>query len=129
MNVIDVRDVAAGHVAALNKGGIGERYIMGAHNTTVWEMGKAIADAANVDPPHIKLPLMLGTPLAWSAELISHYLVKSDRPMIPKVGIDFLRWGAHYNTGKAEKVLGLTKTPLKETLERAVRWFKEHDYF
>jgi len=128
MNAVDVRDVARAQVAAMKKGEVGERYVIGGHNTTVWAMTHLVAQLAHVRPPMFRLPLVLGRWAAYASELVGRYLLHQNRPAVPHVGIDFLEYGMHYDTRKAQKKFGLNPTSLEETLERALTWFKRNGY-
>lgn len=128
MNVIDARDVACGQLAAMKQGKVGRRYILGSHNTTVVETARLIARIAGVRPPWGTLPLAAGEGAAFFSELIGKYLLRQDKPLIPRVGIDFLKYGMHYDTSRARKELGFTSVPIEETFERAVGWFRKHRY-
>ncbi len=126
-NVIDVRDVAKAQVAALHHGQVGERYILGSHNTDAVAMAQLIAKIAKVDPPKFRIPLPLAEVAARLSEL-SGKLLRQEKPLLPLVGIHFLKYGMHYNTQKAVRVLGLTHTPMEETFDRALRWFGKNGY-
>jgi dihydroflavonol-4-reductase len=128
MNVVDVRDVARAQIAAMKKGVVGERYVVGGHNTTVWAFTHLVAQLAHVRPPILRLPLVLGRWAAYASEYLGRYLLHQNRPMIPHVGIDFLEHGMHYDTRKAQKKFALNPTLLEETLERALTWFKRNGY-
>lgn len=126
-NVIDVRDVAKAQVAAISRGKIGERYILGDHNTDSVTMCDIIARLAKVDPPKIKIPLSLATGVALTSEIMGKILHQG-KPALPLVGLHFLKYGMHYNCQKAIHELGLTSTPLEETFDRALRWFGKSGY-
>ncbi len=128
MNAIDVRDVAQGQFAALQKGVVGRRYILGAHNTRVFELAGLIARTAGVRPPLARIPLVFGEYLSTLSEYAGR-LFHQEKPLMPKVGIDFLKYGMHYDTSRAQQELGLKVVPLEETFERAVAWFRQHHYF
>lgn len=128
MNAVDVRDAASAHVAAMKKGKVGERYILGGHNTTLWAVSHLIARLAGARPPMARLPLVLGRWASFASECASHYLFHQDRTLVPRVGIDFLQYGMHYDTRKAQRKLGLKATPLQQTFERALGWFKKEGY-
>src|SRR5262245_57297442 len=68
LNLVHVDDVAAGHVAALQHGRVGERYILGCENMTLAEMLARIARLAGRRPPRVRLPRHLIFPLAYAAE-------------------------------------------------------------
>lgn len=129
MNAVDVQEVARLHVEALEKGRVGERYILGGHNTTVWAFACLVAHLAGVNPPRLKLPLWLGRPVAYLSEHLGRYVFHQTRPSLPQVGIDFLENGSHYNCQKAREEFGLKEIPMEETVERALFWFREQGYW
>lgn len=128
MNAVDVRDVAKGQIAAMKHGKIGRRYLIGGHNTSVWELSKLIARLLKVSPPRIKIPLFLGEIAAYSSEVLGKYFLHKEKPFFPRVGLDFLKYGSHYDTTRAQTEFGLKTTPLEETFERAIDWFRKHKY-
>ncbi len=126
-NVIDVRDVAKAQVAAIHRGKVGERYILGSHNTDAITMCEMIAKIAQVDPPKIKIPLPLAEGVAMVSEVVGK-IFHQEKPALPLVGIHFLKYGMHYDCQKAIRELGLTSTPIEETFDRALRWFGKNGY-
>ena len=128
LNVVDVRDVANAQVAALHMGQIGRRYILGGNNTTAWELAQLIARLAKVRPPLARVPLPLLSAAAIGSEILGKYLLHQDRPLVPRVGIDFLRHGTHYDVTRARQELGMRTTPMEETLDRSLHWFRSHHY-
>ncbi len=127
MNTVDVRDVAQGQLAAMKVGKVGRRYLLGGDNTTVAELTKLIARLARVRPPLFKIPLPVAAIAAYASEYLGK-LFHQEKPLLPLVGIDFLRYGDHYDTTRAKTELGFRTTPLEATLERAIRWFRQHHY-
>ncbi len=128
MNVVDAHAVGRGQIAAMKLGKIGRRYILGGHNTTVWKTASMIARLANVPPPKVKIPLLLARGGALASEVLGKYLLHQDRPFLPKVGIDFLRHGMHYDTTRSQKELHFKVPPLQETFECALTWFRKNNY-
>ncbi len=126
-NVVDARDVARGQIAAMKKGKIGRRYILGSHNTTFWEIAQVVARIAKVRPPRGRLPLAFGEAAAHVSEVVGR-LFRQEKPLLPLVGIDFLKYGMHYDTTRAKTELGFTSEPLEETFERAIGWFRKKGY-
>lgn len=118
VNVVDVRDVAAAHIAAAKKGRPGERFILGGHNFTVREVITIAAKAAGRRPPLFAFPLWAMRPVIWLAD---HF------PALP-LPANHLRsvnkWQG-YNTAKAQTELGLQIRPFEETVLDALAWFKE----
>lgn len=126
-NVVDARDVAQGQIAAMKKGQAGRRYILGSHNTTFWEIAQVVARIAKVRPSRGRLPLAFGEAAAHVSEVLGR-LFRQEKPLLPLVGIDFLKYGMHYDTTRAKTELGFTSVPLEETFERAIGWFRNHGY-
>lgn len=127
-NMVDVRDVAVGHVGAAEQGKLGERYILGGENMTIIEFAKQIAKLAKVMPPYGCVPIPLVKGVAWLSEYVSRYLLHRDRPLLPLVGIEYAEHGQHFDSSKAIQQLGLPQTPLDETIERALAWFGTNGY-
>jgi len=120
INVVDGRDVAAGHIAAARRGQLGQRYILGGHNLTIQEILTTIAEAAGRKPPRLKLPLWLVRSAAEVGGLLK----------LP--GVHHLRAVRHWqplNSSRAREKLGLpAPTPFEQTCRDTLDWFREHDY-
>jgi dihydroflavonol-4-reductase len=127
MNVIDVDDVAVGHLRAMERGRIGERYILGHQNLTLREIFGILSRLTGIPAPRLKLPWQAILPLAyanrWFADYISH-----QPPRIPLEGVRMAKYHMHYDCSKAVRELGLPQTSADVALEKAVRWFREHGY-
>ena len=126
MNIVDVDDVAAGHLLAMQKGRIGERYILGNKNLMLDEVFEILSRLTGVKAPSIKLPRLAILPLAYVNEWISD--LTSQPPRIPLEGVKMAKYKMHYDCSKAIKELGIPQTPPEVALEKAVRWFKSHGY-
>jgi dihydroflavonol-4-reductase len=116
MNIVDVRDVARGHLLADQEGAPGERYILGGRNFTLDRLFADLARISGVDPPPLKLPASVavrGIDLAR--------LVRLPVPVMrDEVRSASLRWT--YSSAKARRELGFRSRPHEETLEDAVAW-------
>jgi dihydroflavonol-4-reductase len=127
MNLVDVDDVAVGHLRAMQKGRIGERYILGNRNLTLQEVFSILSQITGIPAPSIKLPRWAVLPMAyvnhWMADYVTHR-----PPRIPLEGVKMAKYKMHYNCSKAIKELDLPQTPVEVALEKAVRWFREHHY-
>jgi dihydroflavonol-4-reductase len=120
INVVDGRDVAAIHVAAVERGRVGQRYIVGGHNLTL-RQGLVIAtEAAGVAPPQFKLPLALVKAAVRFGELLPGV-------ELPEHGRTLQLWQP-LSTLKAERELGLTPRPFEQTARDTVAWFRENVY-
>lgn len=117
-NVIDVRDVAAGHLAAVNKGKVGERYILGAYNMSVKTLIDLMATQFNVHPPRFQVSIRS---IEKFVKFVDHF---------PRLStgnhMRALPYWQSYNTEKAEKELGLTHRPFEKTLVDAITWFRQN---
>jgi dihydroflavonol-4-reductase len=116
LNIVDVRDVAQGHLLADRKGRSGERYILGGRNFTLQRLFADLARISGVSPPPLRLPNRVATAGAEVADLLGLPL---------PVSSDELRSGVMWWTarnGKAKRELGFSPRPHEETLEDAVRW-------
>ncbi len=127
MNLIDVDDVAAGHLLAMQKGRIGERYILGNKNLTLKEVLDILSQLTGVKAPRVKLPRGFVLPLAYINQAISDYITHST-PRIPLEGVKMAKYYMHYDCSKAIHELGLPQTPVEVALEKAVKWFRAHGY-
>ncbi|MFO0700317.1 MAG: NAD-dependent epimerase/dehydratase family protein [Nitrospira sp.] len=126
MNIIDVDDVATGHLLAMDKGRQGERYILGGTNLLLREVFEILSTLTGLKAPAVKLPRGAVLPLAylnhWFANLTGH------PPRIPLEGVKMAKYKMHYDCTKAIRELGLPQHPPEVALGKAVRWFKSHGY-
>ena len=125
-NVVDVNDVAEAHVLAEEKGKVGERYILGNHNVTYREFFSLVSEIGGVKPVRLKIPKPVFLGVSWAME-------KTDlmRKRDPKITYETARYTARrlwFNCDKAHKELGMPRTPLRETVSKAVSWFRENGY-
>ncbi|MBI5410596.1 MAG: NAD-dependent epimerase/dehydratase family protein [Nitrospirae bacterium] len=127
MNLVDVDDVAIGHLRAMERGRIGERYILGNRNLSLREVFEVLSRLTGVKTPRLKLPWQTILPLAhanlWLADYVTH-----QAPRIPLEGVKMAKYKMHYDCGKAVRELALPQTPVEVALEKAVRWFRAHGY-
>jgi dihydroflavonol-4-reductase len=127
MNLVDVEDVAAGHLLAADKGRIGEKYILGHRNMTLKEICILISRLSGVATPKIKIPRGAVIPLAYINQWISDYITKKP-PLIPLDGVRMAKKYMHYDSSKAVKELGLPQTPIEIAMENAIKWFRDNRY-
>lgn len=120
-NVVDVLDVAAGHILAEEKGRKGERYIIGGDNITVREMLGTIARFAGRTGPRIKVGRRTGLVAGFLFEVLSRLTGKPPPFTRRHARTYFGRYG-YYDITKARTELGYTYRPSTEVLRRAVEW-------
>jgi dihydroflavonol-4-reductase len=126
LNLVHVDDVAAGHILALERGRIGERYILGGQNASLREFLAAIAVLTGRKPPTISLPRAPLYPIAVVAEAIAR--ITGKEPMITR---DALKMDSHhmfFTSAKAERELGYEARPYRRALADALVWFGEAGY-
>ncbi len=126
INIIDVEDVARGHILAAKKGRVGERYLFGNRNITVYEYFKLIADIAGVRPPRIKIPFPLALALGYLFELVAS--ITKRPPVFTAAEMRIGRMTEWYDCSKAVNELGLPQTPIDIAIRKALTWFRENGY-
>ena len=121
LNIVDVEDVARGHLLADERGSIGERYILGNRNYTLDRLFADLGRVSGVEPPALKLPPALGLRLAQALEAA---------PGRPPITVDEVKavgqWWT-YRTTKAKRELGWTTSPHEDTLEATVNWYIDRE--
>lgn len=123
LNLVHVDDVAEGHVLALQRGRIGERYILGGQDVSLREMLATIAGLVGRKAPTISLPRGPLFPLAWANEQLARVTGRE-----PFLTLDGLRMAAHnmyFTSARAEGELGYRARPYAEALGDAIAWFRE----
>jgi dihydroflavonol-4-reductase len=126
LNLVDVRDVAAGHLAAAEKGRAGERYILGNRDMTLKEILDTLARLTGLPAPKVRLPHWI--PLSVAAVSTAWAGLTGNAPAI---SLESVRMSTHrmfFDAEKAVRELGLPQTPVEEPLARAVAWFREKGY-
>jgi dihydroflavonol-4-reductase len=126
LNIVDVDDVAAGHLLAMEKGRTGERYILGGKNLMLREVLEILSRLSGVKAPTIKLPRLAILPLAYLNLWVANMTGRP--PRIPLEGVKMAKYKMHYDCSKAIRELGIPQTPPEVALEKAVRWFRDHGY-
>ena len=121
LNIVDVRDVARGHILADERGEIGERYILGGRNFTLDRLFSDLGRLSGVEPPSLKLPMHLALVFAAAAEQLP------GRPLLTttEVRSGSLWWA--FSSAKAKRELGWKPLPHDETLERTIAWYRENE--
>lgn len=119
-NVVHLADVVAGHLAALQKGRTGERYILGNENLTIAHTLHKIAQIVGVPSPNILLP---GGLLRTIASPIERFQSLIDLPVSAST-LHQAGYGFYYDTGKARIELGLTNLhSVDQAIQEAYDWF------
>ncbi|HMA93483.1 MAG TPA: SDR family oxidoreductase [Polyangiaceae bacterium] len=126
-NVVDVDDVAMGHVLAMEHGKIGGRYILGGDNITFEQLFATLSDMTGLAGPGMHLGPRTMTAAATLMELMARWT--GEAPLISrrtvKSRVNKYLW---VRSDRAEHELGYRHRPFKETLDRAIRWFLKRGY-
>ena len=128
LNWVHVRDVAAGHILAAEKGRVGQRYILG-HAQGNWTMQQAFAvlqEITGVPAPRVRIPYFVAWMAAQVDETISRFTGKP--PKAPLAGVRMARYKMWFNPAKAIRELGLPQTDPRQALADAVAWFRNQGY-
>jgi dihydroflavonol-4-reductase len=126
LNLVHVDDVADGHIAALDRGKIGERYILGGQDVLLSDMLAEIARRTGGRPPRIKVPRRAIFPLAFGAETIARFTGRE--PFVTMDALRMAKYHMFFNPTKAERELGIKARPHTEALQDAIDWFREAGY-
>jgi dihydroflavonol-4-reductase len=126
LNFIDVRDVARGHLLALEKGRKGDRYILGHENLTLKQLLDQLAQLTGLKAPQSSVPAWLPLSVAWIDERILAPLGKA--PSVPLDGVRMAHQPMYYDASKAVRELGLPQSSILTALKDAVDWFVTHGY-
>ncbi len=126
LNLVDVRDVAEGHVMAAEKGRVGEKYILGHRNLELKHVFETLAALTGLPAPKRRLPHWL--PIGFAAVDTAAARLLGREPRVALEAARLARYRMFFDPSKAVRELGLPQTPVEEPLARAVHWFREHGY-
>ncbi len=121
----DVDAVTFGHLAAAERGRVGERYILGGENLTYKEITQIIASVVGCKAPRWRIPSWIIPPAAAALDAANHFVRR------PIASGDQLRLSAHnafFDSGKAVAELDYPILPFRNAAERAYRWYVDHGY-
>jgi len=127
LNLVDVTECARGHVAALEKGRSGERYILGGENLTLKQILDKLAAITGLPSPKIRVPYVLALATGVVDEVVTGRILGRE----PRATIDAVRMGRKkmfVSSTKAGRELGWKIVPVDDALRRAVEWFQSNGY-
>jgi len=124
LNLIDVRDVALGMTAAMERGEPGRRYLLGHENLSIREVFTRLARLTGHPPPDRRVPYGVALAAAyvseWLADVITHR-----SPAATVTGVKLTRRVMHFDARPSLDALGVQPRPVNESLADAVAWFRE----
>jgi dihydroflavonol-4-reductase len=126
LNLVHVDDVAEGHIAALQRGRVGEHYILGGQNVGFADMLADIAALTGGKPPRLRMPRRLLYPLAFLAEAKAR--LTGREPFLTRDGLRMSKYRMFFSSAKAERDLLYQARPYQQGLTDALAWFREHGY-
>ena len=127
LNLVAVQDVARAHVAALECGRPGERYLIGGENLTLDEVWELLGAATGRPVPRRRIPYSLLLGIAWADELRCR-VWSTAQPAVPLEGVLMARERMHVDCAKAARELGHRPGSVADALQRAVTWYRENGY-
>lgn len=126
-NIIDVEDVAEGHLLAMQNGEPGKRYVLGNQNTTLSEVLEIVSKITGLRKPTFQIPYHLALTFAWIDEFFEGFLLRR-RPLAPVSAIESTKVNEHIDATPWTKELGLPQTPITKALKKAIDWFVTNGY-
>jgi dihydroflavonol-4-reductase len=127
LNLVDVKEVARGHLLAMEKAAPGERYILGGENLTLKQILDKLSALTGLPSPRMKVPHAVA--LGFAA--LDQFFTGTLRGKEPRATIDAVRMGRKKmfaSSAKAERNLGFHMVSVDDALRRAIRWFQAHGY-
>src|SRR5579863_4067531 len=127
LNLVDVRECAAGHITAMERGKSGERYILGGENLTLKQILDKLGAISGLPSPTVKVPYFVAYVAGAVDETVSGRFLGRE----PRATVDAVRMGKKKmfaSSAKAERELGWKIVPVEDALRRAVEWFKANGY-
>jgi dihydroflavonol-4-reductase len=124
LNLIDVRDVAAGMIAAIEKGRPGVRYLLGAENWSIRSVFGYLARLTGLPEPKWRVPY----PVALAAAYVSEFaadVVTGRIPAATVTGVKLTRRRMHFDATRSLAELGIVPRPARESIAEALAWFRE----
>lgn len=127
LNLVHVDDVAEGHLLALERGAVGERYVLGGENLTLREILAAVATLAGRSPPRLRLAVGWVLPFAYLAEAWAG-MTGGPEPRVTVAGVRMARKRMFFSSARARRELGYAPRPAAEALREAVAWFRDNGF-
>ncbi|MFN3325252.1 MAG: hopanoid-associated sugar epimerase [Bryobacteraceae bacterium] len=126
LNLVDVRDVAEGHLLACERGRVGQRYILGSENLTLQEIFERLERISGLPAPKRKIPYSV----AYAAGICSTAWARltGKDPRAPLDGVRMARKKMFVTSRKAMSELGFKPGPAEGALRNAVEWFRGNGY-
>jgi dihydroflavonol-4-reductase len=127
LTVVDVDDVALGHLLAAEQGRVGERYILGGENLTLKQMLDLLAELSGLSRVRVRIPHSVA--LAWAYLDVALARVRARHvPVATPDTARLSRLHEYFSSAKAVRELGFPQTPARAALAKSVEWYRSHGY-
>ena len=126
VSMVSVGDVVRGHLEAVRRGRVGERYILAGENLTHREIIRTTAEVVGHTGPIFRIPMTLARSVARLSEAIGN--MTNRKPWVGRelvVSLDQRRW---FSSAKAARELGYTITPFRETVRQTFEWYRQNGF-
>jgi dihydroflavonol-4-reductase len=127
LNIVDVEDVARGHLLAAEKGARGEKYLLSGHNVGVFEFVDVLSRVTGTPLKLARVPAGLVVRVGAVMESVADNVTKKE-PIATAGSVRYASQKLYFDNAKAKRELGYTVRPLEDTIRRSVRWFRDHGY-
>ena len=126
LNIVDVRDVAWGHLAAMERGRSGERYILGGRNMMLREIFHTLSKISGQPAPKVRIPYAAAYVYGLTSTMTAKFTGRA--PLAPLDAVRMARKRMFVKSEKAEREIGFVAGPVEQAFERAVQWFRNNQY-
>jgi dihydroflavonol-4-reductase len=126
-NMVDVRDVAKGHILAAQYGRPGERYILGNENLTLGDLLLMIEDITGLAMPKFRIPYWVALIVGALSELSADYITRKP-PKAPLTGVRLAARSMFFESNKAVKELGFQQSSIRQALIDQIEWLVKEGY-
>lgn len=127
LNLVDVDDVARGHLLALERGSIGERYVLGGENLSLRQILTEIARLSDRRPPRCRLPHQAVLPIAYLMEGWARWRGQGE-PLVTVAGVKLAKKRMFFSSAKAQRELGYAPASPLPAIAAALDWYRQHGY-
>lgn len=127
LTIVDVEDVARGHLLAAERGRIGERYILGGENLTLKQVLDILAEVSGRPPVRVRIPRLIA--LLWA--YVDTTIARLNPRYTPSATPDAVRVSSkreYFSSAKATRELGYQFIPARQALQKAVAWYRANGY-
>ena len=127
LNLVDVADVAEGHILAAERGQVGQRYVLGQLNLTLREIFELLEEITKRKAPRVRIPIWLALSAGYFDQVVEGQFLGRE-PRIPLEAVRMAKKPMYVSCEKAINELGLPQSPVEQALVQAVGWFEDHGY-